>query len=260
LGFMSHFKKIAVFSIPFLFILRCNIPRDNILDPQNPDSYQSHRIMIEAFVNTENPYPYNGYMLSALDSLLQLYKNQLFIAEYHRDTEDYQSDYQLVENEILYQTYLESLDASLKGVPDVFIDGVEGRVQGASSVSSALFRLQEAILLRLSHISHFAIEIDYRIENGRLTPLVTIARLGSGDASDLIIKAVLVSKIDNGYHKRVVRRSVEGLDISLLKHGETEKQTLPEIQLNGESDNRLIVYVAGKNDHIIYQSASLQIH
>ena len=106
MGFMSHFRKIAVSVIPFLFILRCSIPRDNILDPENPDSYRSHQIMIEAFVNTENPYPYNGYMLGALDSLLHLYKNQLFVAEYHRNTEDYPSDYHLAENEILYQTYL----------------------------------------------------------------------------------------------------------------------------------------------------------
>jgi len=260
LGFTSHFKKFIVTLFPLLFLLRCSIPRDNILDPQNPDSFKSHQIMIEAFVNTENPYLYNEYMLSALDSLLQLYKNQLVVVEYHRNTDDYQSDYHLAENEILYQTYLEALDSSLKGVPDVFINGVESRIQGASSISSALFRLQEAILPRLSNISHITIELDYRIEDDYVTPLVTIARLGSEDANDLILRAVLVSKMDNNYHKRVVRRSVEGLDISIIKHGEIQKQTLPDIQLNGESENQLIVYVAGKNNHIIYQSASLKIH
>ena len=259
MGFISRFKKIAIALILLFLVLRCSIPRDNILDPQNPDSYQSHQIMIEAFVNTENPYPYNEYILSALDSLLQLYGNQLVVVEYHRDTEDFESDYHLVENEILYQTYLETLDTSLKGVPDVFINGVETRIQGASSISSALFRLQQAILPKLSPVSHFTIELDYRIENNCLIPLVTVARLGSEDANNLILRAVLIAKIDNGYHKRVVKRSVEGLDISVLKHGEIQKQTLPEIQLNGQLENQLIVYIAGKNDHIVHQSALLKI-
>ena len=49
-----------IFSLVFLFVISCSeIDRDNILDPKNPSSKRDKVLLLEAFVNTENPAPYN---------------------------------------------------------------------------------------------------------------------------------------------------------------------------------------------------------
>jgi hypothetical protein len=71
--------------VSILLISACeDIPRDNLLDPQNPDSYTSSIILLEAFVNTNNPLPYNLWALEALDEIGGLYGTKIVIAEYHR--------------------------------------------------------------------------------------------------------------------------------------------------------------------------------
>lgn len=260
--YVLRFKKMVIIVCMLFISVRCNIPRDNILDPENPESYRSRKIVVEAFVNTDqaNPYPYCQYMLNALDSLVQLYQNQIVVIEYHRNTESYQDDADhLDENEFLYSEYLNALGSSHKGVPDVFINGIGNRVQGASSISTAFFRCQELLIPKLSEISHFTLELDYQLDNGYLTPVVTIARLGEADVRDIYIRAVLIARKDDAYRKRVVQRRVESHDITSLKHGEIQKHILPNIQYEEQFESHLVVYVAGINDHIIYQSLSLEI-
>ena len=90
--FIYRFRILTIILI--LFLVECqNIPRDNPLDPKNPESFSSLNILIEAFVNTANPHRYNEYMLAALDSILNSYPNRVVIAEYHRNTEVYLDTY-----------------------------------------------------------------------------------------------------------------------------------------------------------------------
>lgn len=255
-----RFKRSLLFILAvFMCVIGCNIPRDNVLDPKNPNSLCLRKITIEAFVNTNNPYPYNQYMLSALDSLLKLYPGRLVVAEYHRNTEQDTSEFHLNENELLYQHYLDAVGSSLKGVPDVFINGVENRVQGASSVQSALLRLQQVILSEMTKNSHFTIELSYQLESGRLKPEATLARLGSEDAENILLKAVLVSRMDEDVHKRVVRGGVKSSVIPALARGEIETFTLPEIPMDESVFNRLIVYVTDQNEQSIYQCESIEV-
>ncbi|MCK4754801.1 MAG: hypothetical protein KAS58_06175, partial [Calditrichia bacterium] len=68
-----------------VILISCkDIPRDNVLDPKNPDSYRAQVISLEAFVNTENDQMYNEYMLSALQTIVNRYPGKLILLQYHR--------------------------------------------------------------------------------------------------------------------------------------------------------------------------------
>jgi len=243
----------------FLVLLSCNIHRDNILDPKNPNSYCPKKVMVEAFVNTENSFPYNEYMLSALDSLSKLYPDMLRIVEYHRNTSHDTSSYHLTENELLYQHYLNGFGSSLEGVPDVFINGIGLRVQGASSMQAVLFRLQQAILTVISANSLFMLEMTYEKSDDKITPKVTLARLGSDDAKDVLIKAVLTARIDEANHKRVVQGSVKSSEIPTLEHGEVKIYSLSEFILDMSLVYDLAVYITDKQEYHIYQCCGLTV-
>jgi hypothetical protein len=246
--------RYKILLITVVLLTACgNIPRDNPLDPKNPNSFHSKRVLIEAFVNTQNPFRYNEYMITAIDSLYILYPNQLIIAEYHRNTDQYKDPYHLHENEWLYQNYLNDTN-SLKGVPDVFINGAENRVQGASSVESALFRLQEVILPQLTQNSYFLLEFNYHILDEKMTPHITLTRLGDKNIENILVKAVLTSQMDTIYHKRIVRGSVKSSLIPLLSHGEVIDLSLPEILIDSSLLNHLIIYITDQTERFVYQS------
>ncbi len=256
----SHSKIWAWLLSFFGLLLACgDIPRDNPLDPKNPDSYCAQKIVIEAFVNTGNPYPYNQYMLVALDSLADLYPEQLVIAEYHRNTEQYLDSLHLNENELLYQHYLQVLGSSLKAVPDVFINGVEQHVQGASSVQSALFRLQQAVLSDFTKNSYFTMELSYQLHGTKIIPVVTLARLGREEATNILLKAIIIARQDELYHKRTVRGSTKSGLIPTLSPGDFKTIELPELEIDAVDPCSLIVYVVDKNERTIYQSDSLPV-
>lgn len=256
----SHFKILLLWGVLFLLCLACgNISRDNILDPKNPESARPLRILVEAFVNTENSFEYNQFMLSALDSLMSIYNQRLSIVEYHRNTQDHASDYHLNESELLYQKYLDSIGVNNKGVPDVFINGADIRVQGASSVASALFRLQQALTPVLTQQGLFTIEMSFVRNNNQVIPEITLARLGSSDAQDILVKGVLISQLDQPYHLRVVQEVQRSQVIDRLQHGEQETFTLPEMDVDLSKTNWLVVSVTDEDEVVVYQSEMIRI-
>jgi hypothetical protein len=236
------------------------IPRDNVLDPKNPDSIGDQLVLVEAFVNTNNPHSYNEYMLTALDSLEAIYSGDIVIAEYHRNTIQYvDSLYHLDQSELLYQLYLEASEASLKAVPDVFVNGIRRRIQGASSVSTALFRLQEAVSLEASNVTHFTLELSAWIDGDRLKPEVTIARLGTRDIEDIYIKGVLVIDTGEQNFRHVVRNVVKSSLIPHLRHGDIETISLAELPYFPSHTNTLICYITNKDETQVLQCVSLSI-
>jgi hypothetical protein len=260
LAFVLRFKWIFFLLLSLTLFVECgDIPRDNPLDPKNTSSVRAFTVMIEAFVNTDNPSQYNQYMLAALDSLIRLYPNQINVVEYHRNTQTSPSNYHLDKNEILYQNYLNGLGSSLVGVPDVFFNGISQRVQGASGVETALFRLQQALSSEIIRNSHYTLEISYRIQNSKIIPEVTLARLGSESASNFLIKAILISDQGDHYHKRVVGDYVKSTVISTLSYGDQQTITLPEMDFNPSLPGQLVFYICDSNESLIYQSASMRI-
>jgi len=256
LGFKTGL--VSVFGI-FLLAACGDIPRDNGLDPKNPDSFRPAKILIEAFVNTNNPLSHNQDMLTALDSLSVMYPDRLVIAEYHRNAGNYQDPYHLDSNELLYLHYLDAIGSSHKGVPDAFINGIRNRVQGCSSVHSAVMRLQQVILDELKNNSLFTLELACRIHSGKVIPEVTISKLGRDPANAILLKAVLVSSMPGPSLKRVVRGGVKGSLIPVLYGGAIQNVSLPEMAFDPSIRNRLIVAVMDQNENSVYQCESLEV-
>ena len=251
-----------------LFTLACSdLDRDNLLDPKNPSSRTSQRVVIEAFVNLnsnkeiDDPPPYNQYMIEALDSLNALYPD-ILIAEYHRNAGlqgEYTDQYHREENDVHYQLYLDAIDSDSKGVPDVFINGADRRVRGASSVQTAFSRLQEVLNSQLSLNSQLRIEILMTKDENRLSPKIKIARLGSTAIDNLLVRGVLITDLNTNFLHHVVQKSVKSSIIPRLDGSETITISLPEITINLNQKNSFIAMITNSNEDHIYQSESFVI-
>lgn len=241
-----------------LWISCGGIPRDNVLDPENPDSMAPHKVMIEAFVNTDNLSMVNEYALLALDSLAMLYNDRIVIAEYHRNTAKYEDPYHAEKNELLYQNYVSQFD-DVKGVPDIYINGTSQRVQGASSASFSLFRLEEALAEEILKNTYFVFDVKYARQGSFVQPDVWLGRLGTQNMNNILVKAIIVSHVSTPYLQRVVHAVVESQVIPYIAHGEKLKINLPKISINPEAVNTMIVYVTDANMTTIYQCSSQEI-
>lgn len=256
--FIYRFKITMIILI--LFLVGCqNIPRDNPLDPKNPESYSSLNILIEAFVNTANPYLYNEYMLAALDSIFNAYPNRIIIAEYHRNTEVYLDTYHRAENESLYNMYLEGFEQPVKGLPDVFINGTSYHVQGASSIESARLRLEEIITIEIIKNCHFLMELTYSLDNDQIIPIVKLAPLKNKSSTNILVKAVLISQHDTKYHQRIVTDFVKGNLIPKIPAGELKEINLPPINRKSSEKQHLIAYITSEDEKTVYQSHCIVI-
>jgi hypothetical protein len=211
----------------------CDLPRDNPLDPKNPSSARPRKILVEAFVNLHTGQPFDAYAVDALDSLAGVYSDRLVIAEVHRNVQQYTTPYHRSENEILYDQYLAALGSDQKGVPDVFVNGTEARIQGAASLEFAFFRIQQAVLAFLSDESAFSLDIRADTNAEGVTPVVSVARLGDQDATDLVVKAMLICRTSEPRIRRVVLGTSKSAFVPLLKHGEFRTLELPLIPSDG---------------------------
>lgn len=242
-------------------LLNCkDIPRDNPLDPKNPSSTREQKVLIEAFVNINDSLAVNinEYALAALDTLKAIYPSKLIILDYHRNTRDYIDPYHFLENETLYQNYINQFN-SMAGVPDIFINGTRQRVQGASSVANSITRISNALSGMLNQNSEYSFEIEYRQSGSQVIPTVRIARLGETDARDITLKAVLIAEIDQGFHKRVVR-GISSSPISLLEHGTYQTVTLsPLSKKEPQRLHFLVVYVTDAAETEVFQCEMIEI-
>jgi len=144
-------------------------------------------------------------------------------------------------------------------MPDVFINGTEARIQGASDKASAFFRLQQAVLARASDIGRYTIELEASVSAGRVTPQVTLARLGDSDAENLLVKAVLVSRIASPRYTRVVSGAVTGTVIDRLNRGQIMKITLPSMQSDASVPRELIACVCDRDQRTIFEVEKVRI-
>lgn len=235
-----------------------DIAHDNPLDPQNPQSTRPQTILIEAFVNINDSLQrnINEYALAALDNLYSIHAPDVVIVDYHRNTRDYSDPYHRLQNETLYQRYISEFNG-MAGVPDVFINGTLARVQGASSINNSIQRIGSALQPFLNQDSPYALEIDYERNGDDVIPQITLARLNRpvSSAEDIIIKALLVARIDNAHLRRVVRDDASS-SVQTLGKGELRKFTLPVLTIREpQSPHSLVVYVIDREEVEVFQCA-----
>jgi hypothetical protein len=256
-----------IFKINLIIILfyACDdIARDNLLDPQNPSSYRSQIIAIEAFVNTCDslPYSYNQDMLIALHGLENEYDNKITIVEYHRNTgvnQEYIDQYHLPEAENLYEKYID-IYGGPKGVPDVFFN-VRNRVQGVYNLADTEERLEKELQSLLNENSYFTIEPEITKRDNEIDINVTIARLGSKNARDIKVKVIIIERMYGQYIMRVVRKILVSSTIDLLAHGGTKEVHFDPVPMDDQwgSDLEVVCNVISEDELDIYQSIKKEI-
>jgi len=190
-----------IFSLLLIITFACSkIDRDNILDPKNPSSKEESVVVLEAFINTSDliTMPYIDYALDAIDVLKDTYQERLIILEYHRNLENpiFDDDFTFSLNEGLYTQYTSSYSSSRnKGVPDIFINGAEERVQGASTSSNVINRVQGIIENQLLNIGEYTIEVDFSYLNNTIDGTYRIAPLGDKSSKDGTLRILASSDL-----------------------------------------------------------------
>jgi hypothetical protein len=257
---LSVFRTGILFFVLLVYLGGCSdIPRDNLLDPKNKNSIRPRLVTLDVFVNTANDFQYNQYLLGAIDQLQQKYEGQLTVAEYHRHTADYSDSLFITDNELLYNTYMAYYGPDSKGVPDVFMNGTAKRVQGASSVSTAFTRLEQALQPLLLQNSFFTIEPQIDDNGSQVHITVKVARLGSTNAQDVLIKMILTEQVDQQYLKRVVRRILKSDVIPTLSAGEMKEVEFYMDNLAGSANYTVLINVTSADELEVFQSIKMSL-
>lgn len=247
-----------IFSLALLttFIIGCqDIPRDNLLDPKNDSSYQASTLLLEAFVNTTAADNYNLWALQALDSIKELYGKRVVIAEYHRDSSPYASP--VFEN--LYDKYVDNSTDIIKGVPDIFLNGVSARVQGASAAASVVSRLNAFLSDWVVRNNYFTLEAeDVKWDDSEISAACRIARLGSEPAEDILLKMIALKQVNSGQLKRVALGIEKSVVISKIEAGEIKTEDFEMGNLSSRPD-KVIFCLTSSDELHVYQSIEVNI-
>ena len=247
--------------VSIFIIVNCNdFPRDNVLDPKNPNSYQSSVVLLEAFVNTNNPFSYNLWTLQALDSIKSLYGLNIIIIEYHRDTQEFTDPYRnTLIFEPLYEKYVQNSIPNVKGVPDVFINGSGHRVQGASGINSVLTRLNSILSPLVVLNTYFTLDpATINISGNQLNMSCRVARLGNQSAGDLSLRAILLQQINSQELKRVAMDIVKADNILRLDPGEIRTINFDPVEINQRPD-WIIFSLTSSDELTVYQNIKVNL-
>jgi hypothetical protein len=187
-----------IFSLLLVFLLSCaEIDRDNILDPKNSSSHRDKVLLLEAFINTNNPLPYNEDALQAINILSadENLKDQLIVVEYHRNVTNpaYDDSLTFVEIENWYENYTiyYPQEERTKGVPDIFINGAFNRIQGASDETVVVNRVKAVTSELLLEEGKYTIEADFNQNGDEVKGKYRIAQLGNRSSDQMILRIIV---------------------------------------------------------------------
>jgi len=256
--FKSLFKYVLIAAL----LGGCDdLPRDNLLDPRNESSYGSSAILLEAFVNTYyTELEYNFWTLQALRQVESFYGQRVIIAEYHRDIKvgdsTYHDPYSYATYDNRHKMYADADGTFDRAIPDIFINGDQGRVLGASSVASVHDRLQQTINRLLDEKSYYALEADLTKSNNTLTIDYRVARLGNTAAGELRLNVIFVKDYGSDYSRRVVTRSNYPFpnEIPGIKAGEIFKGQVVESLSVTDKPDAVILSLTEKNSISVLKS------
>ncbi len=258
--YASIFRALLLAAAGFLLLSGCDdIPRDNLLDPKNPDSYRAQTILVEAFVNTAHPSEYNDWALEALEQVAANYGDAVLVAEYHRNVAGVVDPYHLDRNEELYQTYTSAFDPSVAGVPDIFINGITARVQGASGVTNVRQRLVNELQKLVSNTCVWTIEADISRSNNSIQVDCRIARLGAASSDPYIVRAVIVENTGTARLHRVVREILVSSQQPALGYGETRLIELGEFNPQNSNPLSVVLLISSPDRLNVWQSTEVSV-
>ncbi len=202
--------------LSLLLLVACeNLERNNPLDPQNPNSERRRVVFVEAFVN--DAAPFSAFALQALDSLAATFpQQQMVIVEHHLPSSKFTDATALLESADRYKI----LTTAAPAVPDLFFNGSQSRVQGASTTGTAVLRYRHATQAELDKVAHFTIEAQKTISANRIDIDVTVARLGNSNFSQFAVKVMIAEDLGTEGHHHVVRKILLPESFSGIAAGE----------------------------------------
>ncbi|NIA29139.1 MAG: hypothetical protein GWP06_04395 [Actinobacteria bacterium] len=224
------------------------LDRNNPLDPKNPNSQAKRVVIVEAFVNSSAGAPVNA-ALEGLDRLAQEFSERSLIClEHHIEKTEGTDPWATGESYTRYGTL--SSHPGGQGLPDVFFDGSEGRVQGASDSESVYQRYRKAFEQRASHPAGMTIEPSARVDGNKIKVIATIARLGNTEINDVVLSAIVAENM-GGNHRNVVRTIVPFDPIGTMQAGTTQEAEL-YIPVAADWDlNKIVIVVVAQNSRTL---------
>lgn len=240
-----------LFSIILLFIIfGCDdIPRDNILDPKNPDGYTEPVVLIEAFVNTSPDIPsdYNRWAVKGLNGVQNRFTDEVIIVEYHRGAIFYSDVYADSGNHSITDLHTEYTENSIlpMGVPDIFINGVTNRVSGASGISSVEEQVSSVVQDLIEEKNYIIIEAEVEFSNNTIDATCKIAAFNKKNYKDLKIRLILLKDYEDEYDEyghHVAIELVKSEFLQDLKDGEVIEKSFENVSFS-ETPDRLVIAV-----------------
>jgi hypothetical protein len=222
-----------------LLLVACENPeRNNPLDPRNPRSERRRVVFVEAFVNAAAPF--SAFATTALDSLAAIFpQQQVVIVEHHLPSAKFADAAALPESAARYKI----LTTADPAVPDIFLNGTQNRVQGASSASAALFRYRNAIQAEIDKVAHFTVEAKATIAASQIEIEVTVARLGSDSFSQFAVTAMIAEDLGRPGLHHVVRKILLPESFSGIAAGERKSVHFTASLPNAVNAGRIQVVV-----------------
>ncbi|MBD3223743.1 MAG: hypothetical protein GF313_03390 [Caldithrix sp.] len=240
-----------------------DIPRDNVLDPKNPDSYRRPLILIEAFVNSAHPTDYNREAIMALQNIQKEYSDPVLISVYHRNLEiDGQkfTDSLYVNGTTserateLQNTYLQEWPGSTRGVPDIYINGANHRIAGASARENVMQRLRQNIDVLLTQKSYYTLTAETRYsEKNEIIMDCRIAPLANQKGENLQLRVAFIKDVDAQEGRDAVIGLYDAIDVKDIKAGEYREITLGPFSL-WQQPQRVIITLTSEDRKQVFQS------
>lgn len=216
----------------FISLISCEIDRDNPLDPKNPDNSFQRINLVELFYKKDNEL--SNFATQAFEVLSSdgTYKDQIALIQYELFSSNSISGVQnFYENERANETF---------GVPDFFLNGNEGRAQGASSYSNALRNYKETLQEATNgefRESDFTFWAELQPEGNSLTIQTELGNVSEIRKSNLALRGVVVEN-KGGNFKFSAIQLLSTRNIPLLEAGEVEKFSFPSVPIS-DLQNRL---------------------
>ncbi len=238
----------------FWFFAGCgDLDRTNPLDPQNSDSKRGETVLVESFVN-QSGGPVIESSINAFERILIEYGVESFIyMEHHIEKTEGTDAYALESSLSRYLTLVPQ--TAEQAIPDVFFNGIQGRVQGASDAESAYLRYCAELEKELGRETTFTIEAAAQLKSGKIYVTADIAKLGNTKAEEIVVNLAVTEKV-SGNIRNIVRALIPLDTIGELNHGRIKSvKREVEIQPEWKTENlEIVVIVFNSRTLIVYQS------
>ncbi len=253
--------------LAFAFLTGCkNLERDNPLDPENEKSLTYSAVLVEAFVNTAHPSPYNRWALESLRNLQEKYYADFIVCEYHRDlqvdTTVYDDPYNTPDNQTVFQLlqdrYVSQHNDVPRGVPDVYLNGAQYRFSGTYNAQSLRQQVEPLFLQQISQENYFALQPEITfINDTTLQVKCLVAGLGMHVVEQKRLRVIFLKKEWDkawGLHLNVVTKLVwPGIPVPDIKKGAYKTVDAGRFHFKDLPD-RVVVALVSDDELTVYQT------